>query len=232
MRTMGNTPRHLQNAQPKIFRKKSYKKLDNLVKADYCPPMTPNELLDPVDLNVEYLIPPLETTPPESMKIVDTREKIHAAAMTACALLALGDDEIPEEEVADGRDLARIIFRDGREPTEEELKRPAVVLHLEALLGEYDYEILRDATQVRQYVTNRLLEESGPDKDPKQSLRALQMLGNITEVGLFTERVEVTVKQQTTEELEDKLKQALDIINARTVEGEVVRVGGEEQHDG
>ena len=188
--------------------------------------MTPNELLDPADLNVEVLIPPLEPHAPESMKINDTREKIHAAAMTACALLALGDDDITEDEVADGRDLARIIFRDGRNPTEEELKRPAVVLHLEALLSEYDHAIIQDATQVRQYVTNRLLEESAPDKDPKQSLRALQMLGNITEVGLFTERLEVTVKQQTTEELEDKLKQALDIINAKTVEGEVVGRSG------
>jgi len=192
--------------------------------------MTPNELLDPVDLNVEYLIPPLETHAPESMKIVDTREKIHAAAMTACALLALGDDEIEQSEIEDGRDLARVIFGAGREPTEEELKRPAVVLHLEALLSEYDHAIIQDATQVRQYVTNRLLEESSPDKDPKQSLRALQMLGNITEVGLFTERTEITIKQQTTEELEDKLKQALEIINAKTVEGEVVGRGSEDGH--
>ena len=193
--------------------------------------MTPNELLDPDDLNIEVLVPPLESTPPAPMQITDTREKIHAAAMTACALLAMGDDAVDEIELKDGRDLARLIFRDGREPTEEELKRPAVVLHLEALLSEYDHEIIKDATQVRKYVTHRLLEESAPDKDPKQSLRALQMLGNITEVGLFTERVEVTVKQQTTEELEDKLKQALDIINAKTVEGEVVGRGSVEQHD-
>ncbi len=157
-----------------------------------------------------------------SMQIDGTREKIHAAAMTACALMALGDDEIPVEEIQDGRDLARKIFQDGREPTEEELKRPAVVLHLEALLTEYDHEIIQDATQVRRYVTNRLIEESSPDKDPKQTLRALQMLGNITEVGLFTERVEVTVKQQSTEELEDKLLKALAILDAKTVQGEVV----------
>lgn len=184
--------------------------------------MTPNELLDPPNYEDEILIPPLDEYAPESMNITGTREKIHAAAMTACAMLALGDDEIDEVEIKDGRDLARIIFRDGRDPTPTELQRPAVVLHLEALLSEYDYEVLRDATQIRQYVTNRLLEESSPDKDPKQTLKALQMLGNITEVGLFTERHEITVKQQTTEELEDKLKQALEIINARTVEGEVV----------
>lgn len=188
--------------------------------------MTPNELLDPDDLNIEVLVPPLDAFAPEPMKITDTREKIHAAAMTACALLAMGDDEIEQSEIEDGRDLARIIFRDGREPTTAELQRPAVVLHLEALLSEYDYELLGEAKTLRTYVTNRLLEESSPDKDPKYALRALENLGKITEVGLFTERVEVTVKQQTTEELEDKLKQALDIINAKTVEGEVVGRSG------
>ena len=182
--------------------------------------MIPNELLDPEKL--EILIPPLEDTPPLPMRIDDTRAKIHAAAMTACTLMALGDDEIPIEEIEDGRDLARKIFQDGREPTEEELKRPAVVLHLEALLTEYDHEIIKDATTVRRYVTHRLIEESHPEKDPKQALRALQLLGNITEVGLFTERVEVTVKQQSTEELEDKLKKALEILDAKTVEGVVI----------
>jgi hypothetical protein len=185
--------------------------------------MTPNELLDPNDLNVEVLIPPLDQHAPEAQKLHDTREKIHAAAMTACALLALGDDAgLDEAEIKDGRDLARVIFGEGREPTDAELKRPAVVLHLEALLSEYDHEIIQDATQVRRYVTHRLLEESSPDKDPKYSLRALENLGKITEVGLFTERIEVTVKQQTTEELEDKLKRALELLDAKTVEGEVV----------
>jgi hypothetical protein len=186
--------------------------------------MTPNELLDPDDLNVEVLVPPLDAFAPEPMKITDTREKIHAAAMTACALLALGDDAIEKSEIEDGRDLARIIFRDGREPTAAELQRPAVVLHLEALLSEYDHEIIQDATRVRRYVTHRLLEESSPDKDPKYALRALENLGKITEVGLFTERVEVTVKQQSTEELEDKLMQALRILEEKNVTGESTRV--------
>ena len=212
----------LKTPHQKFFAKKYLRKLDNYDELHYCPHMIPNELLDPVDLNMEVLIPPLETHAPDSMKIEDTREKIHAAAMTACTLMALGDDEIPVEEIEDGRDLARKIFQDGREPTEEELKRPAVVLHLEALLTEYDHEIIKDATSVRRYVTHRLLEESTPDKDPKYALRALENLGKITEVGLFTERVEVTIKQQSTEELEDKLMQALAILDAKTVEGEVV----------
>ena len=97
-----------------------------------------------------------------------------------------------------------------------------MVLLLEALLSEYDYDLLEEAQTIRRYVTNRLIEESSPDKDPKYTLRALENLGKITEVSLFTERVEVTVKQQSTEELEDKLMKALQILDAKTVEGEVV----------
>lgn len=191
--------------------------MDNKIDLLYCPDMIPNELLD-----VEYIVPPLEEHAPAPMLNLGTREKIHAAAMTACTLLALGDDDIDEGELKDGRDLARAIFRDAREPTEEELKKPAVVLHLEALLGEYDYDLLEEAHTVRRYVTNRLLEESSPDKDPKYALRALENLGKISEVGLFTERVEVTVKQQSTEELQDQLQEALRIINSKTINGEVV----------
>ena len=78
-------------------------------------------------------------------------------------------------------------------------------MKLGALLSEYDHEVVRDAVQMRQYITNRLLEESDPKMPAGQRLKALQMLGQITEVGLFTERVEMTVKTMPMDNLEAKL---------------------------
>jgi len=93
------------------------------------------------------------------------------------------------------------------------LTKPGIVMKLSALLSEYDHEVVRDAVQMRQYVTNRLLEESDPKMPAGQRLRALQMLGQITEIGLFTERVEMTVKTMPMDNLEarlyDKLKTLL-----------------------
>ncbi|NBP81144.1 hypothetical protein EBU58_10610, partial [bacterium] len=40
-------------------------------------------------------------------------------------------------------------------------------------------------------------------------LKALQMLGNVTEVALFTERVEVTKKDASEEEIERRLRERL-----------------------
>lgn len=80
----------------------------------------------------------------------------------------------------------------------------ATAVHLRALLTEYDVQVAKTAAQIRTFVTNSLIEEAAPGS--KNRIRALELLGKISEVGLFTERSEVTVKHQTTIELEQKVR--------------------------
>ena len=84
------------------------------------------------------------------------------------------------------------------------VQNSATAVHLQALLSEYDVQIAKTAAQIRTFVTNSLLEEAAPGA--KNRIRALELLGKISEVGLFTERSEVTVKQHTTIELEQKVR--------------------------
>lgn len=92
------------------------------------------------------------------------------------------------------------------------LERPAVVLKLTAMMSEYDFEVVRDASQMRTYVTNRLLEESAPGMPANIRIRALESLGKITGVDLFTERTEITVKTMTVESIESKLHEKLRLL--------------------
>lgn len=87
------------------------------------------------------------------------------------------------------------------------VQNSATAQHLRALLTEYDVVVAQSAAQIRLFVTNGLLEEAAPGS--KNRLRALEMLGKISEVGLFTERSEVTVKHQTTSELEQRVREKL-----------------------
>jgi hypothetical protein len=169
--------------------------------------------------DAEGLIPPLETVPfdaVEKPRLTD-REEIFAAANTASLLRELGDEEItvePEDEVR-----AQQIFEEARTPTRYERTLPGVMLKLEALLTEYDHSIIHDAQQMRNYVTNRLLEETS-DPDPKIRLRAYELLGKISDVGLFAERKEITIKNQSTEELTDLLRAKL----TRLIDGEAEEI--------
>lgn len=82
---------------------------------------------------------------------------------------------------------------------------------LRALITKYDEVIIDSAVQARTYIMNRLLEISDPDGDAKigEQLRALELMGKVSEVGMFTERVEVNINNKTTEDLEADLVSTL-----------------------
>lgn len=95
------------------------------------------------------------------------------------------------------------------------VQNSATAVHLSALLSEYDMQVVKTAVQLRTFITNSLVEEAAPGS--KNRIRALELLGKISEVGLFTERSEVTVKHQTTVELEQKVRDKIaTLINKKS----------------
>jgi len=152
------------------------------------------------------IVPPMERVPIEPLPPISERERIHAAAQTAISLMQLGDDI---EVTPDDEEVARTIFTSGRAATRHEMQTPGIVLKLSALLDEYDYALVQDADRIRNYVINRLLEES---TDPKKSLRALELLGKVASVDVFVERKEVLLTHQTTQDIESRLKDSLAIL--------------------
>ena len=88
-----------------------------------------------------------------------------------------------------------------------------VVAHLKALVTEYDHQVLESNIQARNYIVNRLLDISNPKgEDPaktSEQLKALELLGKVSEIALFTERVEVNINTKSTEEIEAELVSTL-----------------------
>lgn len=76
------------------------------------------------------------------------------------------------------------------------------------IIERFGHSVVTNAVQVRHMVTNKLIQETD-NPDPRIRLRALELLGKITDVGLFTERSEVTVTHQTSDDLRAKLRQKL-----------------------
>lgn len=74
-----------------------------------------------------------------------------------------------------------------------------------ALIKRFDYNAFSDTLQARNFITNKLvvLADCG---DPKLELKALELLGKHSDIGLFTERSEVTVHHTTSTALENSIK--------------------------
>ena len=133
----------------------------------------------------------------------DPQEKVKVSATTARLLGELGMPlDMTMAEAAEAQDL----FAGHPEKEPGDVYKQGVAVRLSALLNVYDKQIVGDAVQLRHYITNRLIEISscGTVKD---ELRALELLGKISDVGLFTEKQEITVTHRTSEELEHAIKE-------------------------
>lgn len=95
------------------------------------------------------------------------------------------------------------------------LSVPATVQHLYAMLSNYDHQVVQEAVQLRRFITNKLIEDAGL-ADPRHRLKALELLGKISDVGLFAEKTEITVKNLTNEDLELQIKSKLYKILGKT----------------
>ena len=84
-----------------------------------------------------------------------------------------------------------------------------------------------NAAQIRHMVTNKLVLETD-NPDPRVRIRALELLGKISDVGLFSEKSEVTVTHQSTDDLRLKLRSKLaKLVNPEDSEPDEVIIDGE-----
>ena len=109
---------------------------------------------------------------------------------------------------------------------------PASLLLTDNILREFGQSVVESAVQIRHLVTNKLVLEA-ENPDARVRIRALELLGKISDVGLFSEKSEITVTHQSTEDLKENLRAKLaKLVNPEeskpvTLDGEVIDVDEE-----
>jgi len=109
---------------------------------------------------------------------------------------------------------------------------PASLLMTNSILQEFGQSVADSAVQIRHMVTNKLVLETD-NPDPRVRIRALELLGKISDVGLFAEKSEVTITHQSTEDLKNRLRSKLaklvnpEVDDAIIIDGEAMDVNSE-----
>lgn len=126
-----------------------------------------------------------------------------------------------DEAVVDQAQIsaAQEAFRVVLEPTDDKnderargkllrMQTPPAVRHLVGMLTAYDWEFVERAKELRGYAVAKIVEET-THPDAKVRLRALELLGKVSEVGLFTERIEIKKTDISDAEIDAKLMEKL-----------------------
>ncbi len=89
------------------------------------------------------------------------------------------------------------------------IKTPEAVQRLVGMLSAYDWEFVQQAKEIRGYTVAKLIEET-EHTNANVRLKALVALGKVTEVGLFTEKIEIKKTEMSDIELEARIKEKLN----------------------
>jgi len=105
-----------------------------------------------------------------------------------------------------------------RQQEKKLLSEPNTAFAAAAFLRTYGSQLALDAAQARAAITNKLMEIANCG-DPRFELKALELLGKHSDIGIFTERSEITINYKDPAALEEEIKSRVKrLLNATVVD--------------
>lgn len=143
-------------------------------------------------------------------------EKMAVAANTVELQDALGSVlDLPKADL--DREKSLIDEAVKRKKTQN-LSKPNTAFAAAAFLRTYGQQLAMDAAEARAAITNKLMEIANCG-DARYELKALELLGKHSDIGIFTDRSEITINYKDPVDLENEIKERVKrLLNASLVE--------------
>jgi len=149
-------------------------------------------------------------------EVDDFADKLVSAANTADMLEALGAPvEVDPQDFAAEKKFIDAAIKDHKASP---LNRLPTAVGASAFLKQYGAMRAFDANEIRAALTNKLLEIADCG-EIRYELKAIEMLGKHSDIGLFTERSEININYNSPEALETAIKERVKrLLNADIID--------------
>jgi hypothetical protein len=143
-------------------------------------------------------------------------DQVAVLANTAELQVAMGAPlEVTEDTAEREKQLLEAALRSKKI---ESFQTPTTAFAAAGFLRTYGSQLALDVAQTRSALTNKLMEIANCG-DPKFELKALELLGKHSDIGLFTSRSEITVNYKDPEDLENAIKERVKrLLNADVID--------------
>jgi hypothetical protein len=149
------------------------------------------------------------------MKPSTLLEEIAIAGNTAELLVEMGAPlELDENTAKEAKKLADVVNK----RQTKNLKQVSTSFGAAQFLRQYGQQLALDANEVRAALTFKLMEIANCG-ETKYELKALELLGKHSDIGLFTSKSEITINYKNPEELENAIKERVKrLLNADVID--------------
>lgn len=144
------------------------------------------------------------------------RDELAVAGNTADLLKELGATiDLTPDDLDQVKSLTE---SHSRSKASKALRNPSTASAAALFLKSYANQVAADAHEVRSAITAKLMEIANCG-DPKYELKALELLGKHSDIGLFTERSEITITHRNSDTLEAAIKERIKrLLNSDVVD--------------
>lgn len=162
------------------------------------------------------------------IKKIDAVDLLEGQIQTTDWLKELGastDEEVLEhaqEEIARNAFKALVANPTEAKAALQKVTLPPAIQKIVGMLTAYDWAFVEQAKELRGMAVAKIVEETD-HPDARVRLKALEMLGKVTEVGLFTERISVKKEDMSDDELDQKIRDKLAQLQ-KTVDAEATEI--------
>lgn len=175
---------------------------------------------------MQTLVPYIDETVPlpvnaaEALPELTPAEELNMRVRTIKLIADLtGQPIIPTEKDKDAaEEMARKMVEDPELRPEYSLHSDEFTAYLSGLVYRSNGAIVKELSDLKQYVINKLVNEVEHTKDPKLRVQALKTLGEVDGVDAFKKRSEVTHVVKPIEEVEKELLQVLEGIEYSVID--------------
>jgi len=174
-----------------------------------------------------YLVPDIEEGLPlpqnasEALPTLSPREELEKTANTINKLSELTGTPLQFDatDVEEGKKVAKELIQNPKTRPNYNALRDSTKAVLAGMVAQYDFEVVDDLVQLKNFVVNGLLDEYRNASESKTRLQALTKLGEVDGVDAFKKRSEVTMQVKPIEEVEKELIEVLEGVEYTVLEG-------------
>lgn len=212
-------------------RKNAQAEEDSRLKAEEKTPEPELYTIDKIKAeDVPIMVPPIDELEPlpknarEAMPELSPAEELEVRAATIKLMSDLLGEPLEPDEIqkADATQLAQQMIQDPSLRPNYANYPNETIAFLAGMVAQTNHAVVDELADLKLYVVNNLIKMAELAKNDKDKISALKALGEVDGVDAFKKRSEVTVKQQSIEEVEAELYKTLQSLRGKVIEGEVL----------
>ena len=181
-------------------------------------PMHVNALVVPI---IEDQIP-VPKSQKEALLEMTTDEEIGIRAETIKTISDINGEPIEptEENVEEAHRVAKQLMENPETKPEFATYPNEQMAYLAGMVAQTNCMLVKDMADYKLYVLNNAVQVHESSDNPKEKLMALRMIGEMDGVDAFKKKTEVTHINKTGEELEKELRETIEQLKGKVIEGD------------